>query len=208
MKTAASWLSLIVLVVVLFWPFPAFHIVPLGQASARDGWNDFNAQAFAQQFWKTKLIPAFDQATDAAELLPALEKDPKEARSRFGHLPGMSSTTFFLVKGTGEVVAVEDDGVRLRILTSARETEVLLHTGLLFGNTVRDGTGLIDPGQFPNSQRFNDIATELNRIVEANVIPVLRKLAVPGRKVAFVGCAELEEDETPRPLKVVPVKAE
>jgi predicted lipoprotein len=112
------------------------------------------------------------------------------------------------VKGSGEVLEVNEEGARVRISPGAHEAEALLHTGLLFGNALRDGSGLIDPGQFPNSQHFNDIATELNRLAETNVLPLLRKIAVPGKKLSFIGCAELEEDETPHPLKIVPVRVE
>jgi predicted lipoprotein len=208
MKSGAAWLWLILFAAVLCWFFPAFHLLPLGRTAAPAGKNDFNAQAFAAEFWEAKLIPASEKAADIGSLLAALQKSPKEARMRFGHSPGMSSTTFFFVKGSGDVVAVGEDGVSIKISPEAKEPEILLHTGLLFGNTVRDGTGLIDPSQFPNSQHFNDISTELNRIVETNVIPRLRGIAVPAKKLSFLGCAELEEDEAPRPLKVVPVKVE
>ncbi len=175
---------------------------------ARHSGVGFDAHAFAQDFWNTNLSVNINNATEVSELLAALDKDPKNARARFGHSPGMTSTTFFFVKGSGEVSAIGEEGASVRISPGAHEPEVLLHTGLLFGNTVRDGTGFIDPGQFPNSQNFNDIATELNRLAETNVIPLLRKIAVPGKKLSFVGCAELEEDEAPHPLKVVPVKVE
>jgi len=208
MKTALAWIVAIACGAVLFSFFPLFHVLPLREGSAPRGLADFNARAFAEDFLATKLIAATDKATDVSELLAAIRKDPKDARARLGHSPGMSSTTYFFVKGSGEVSGIEADGVGIRISQGGKEPEVLLQTGLLFGNTVRDGTGLIDPGQFPNSQHFNDIATELNRLVETNVIPVLRKIVVPGKKLTFAGCVELEEDEMPRPLKVVPVKVE
>jgi predicted lipoprotein len=80
---------------------------------------------------------------------------------------------------------------------------------MVFGNTVRDATGLLDMDSFPNSQHFNDLSTELNRIVETRVLPGLRDRAEVGRKVRFVGCAEVARDARRRkPLKVVPVRVE
>jgi predicted lipoprotein len=207
MSRRIGWLVGLIALALLFWRFPAFRVTGL-QDAARDGAVGFDARAFAAEFWKTNLLRNANDATDVSELVAALEKDTKHARARYGHSPGMTSTTFFFVKGSGEVLEVNEEGARVRISPGAHEAEALLHTGLLFGNALRDGSGLIDPGQFPNSQHFNDIATELNRLAETNVLPLLRKIAVPGKKLSFIGCAELEEDETPHPLKIVPVRVE
>ena len=84
--------------------------------------------------------------------------------------------------------------------------DILLPTGLLFGNAVRDGTGLLDASTFPNSQNFNDLSAELNHIIETTLLPELREQAKVGAKISFAGCAEIaEEDADVKPLKVIPV---
>jgi len=82
-----------------------------------------------------------------------------------------------------------------------------LLAGLLFGNTVRDATGLIDASNFPDSRQFNEISTELNRIVEARVIRRLREKSVVGQRIHFAGCAEIpDEGEVASPLPVIPLE--
>jgi predicted lipoprotein len=84
-----------------------------------------------------------------------------------------------------------------------------LQGGLLFGNTVRDGTGLLNVNDFPNSQDFNAISEALNHLVETRVQPKLREQAKVGSVVAFAGCAEVNDGSTDlRPLRVVPVSVE
>ena len=87
--------------------------------------------------------------------------------------------------------------------------EVVLPVGLLFGNAVRDGTGLLNVNDYPNSQDFNDISQALNRIIETRVLPSLRERAKVGATVRFVGCTEIaDESGDLRPLRVVPIQVD
>jgi predicted lipoprotein len=101
---------------------------------------------------------------------------------------------------------VTKNGVSLALKDGDGPADILLPTGLLFGNAVRDGTGLLDASAFPNSQNFNDLSSELNRIVETTLLPQLREQAKVGAKISFAGCAELgDEDTDVKPVKVIPV---
>jgi predicted lipoprotein len=104
------------------------------------------------------------------------------------------------------VVSVTKKGIGLSLKSEGDEVDILLPTGLLFGNAVRDATGLLDASAFPNSQNFNDISTELNRIVEAQVLPELKSRAAIGRRVQFASCAEVvDEEKDLKPLVLIPV---
>lgn len=194
---------------VLLWFFPAFHVVPLKQAMAAKEQGVFNAADFAAKFWNERLSPALSHAPDAATILAALDQNPKAAATNYGHTPGMSDTVYYFMRGTGTVVSVESHGVGVVVRDGTTKPDLLLKTGLLFGNTVRDATGLLSAGDFPNSQNFNDVSTELNRRVEARVQPALRTEARVGATVIFAGCLELAEEESDaRPLKLVPLQIE
>lgn len=192
---------------VLLWIFPPFHIVSLKQVEAAKAQAAFNAPEFAAKFWRERLESALNSAPDATAVLDALAKDPKAAATNYGRTIGMSDTVFYLMRGTGVVVSAEAKGVSVAL--RGGDVDLLLKTGLLFGNTVRDATGLLNASEFPNSQEFNDVSTELNRIVESQIIPSLKTNAAPGRTLRFVVCAEISEDNADeRPLKVIPIRAE
>jgi predicted lipoprotein len=107
------------------------------------------------------------------------------------------------------VLAVSDDEIALAITPGTTNAEIVLLAGLVFGNTVRDGTGLLNVNDYPNSQDFNDISAELNKIIETRVLPKLREGVKVGAAVRFVGCAEVADESTDlRPLKLVPIQAE
>jgi predicted lipoprotein len=188
--------------------FPPVRLVPLRHQAAQTN-AVFNAAAYAADFWSQRLLPALRDAPDAALLLSALASNAPAAAAAYGKTPGMSDAVYYLMQGTGTVCSVQPKAVGVALGQAGGEADLLLGTGMLFGNTVRDASGLLDASLFPNSQHFNDLSTELNRIVETRVISRLKAGAAPGRRLRFAAAAEVESGaEAERPLKVVPVEVE
>lgn len=152
-------------------------------------------------------MPWVGEPSDASTLFFAnYREDPQSAREKFGRKVGVSRAHLFVLRGSGTIMAVDKKGVVVKLEDGGGDTDVVLRTGLLFGNTVRDATGLLDASDFPNSQHFNEISTELNRLVEARVIPKLKQRAAPGRKIQFVGCAQVSDDSAgAQPLTIIPL---
>jgi predicted lipoprotein len=197
------WAGVLVGFGLLSYFLPLFHVVPL--QAARQQSAVFDTGAFVEKFWNTQLLPAQNRAVDANELLEAFRENPKEAVTRFGHRLGLSSTAGFFVSGNGTIVAVEDRSVSIA-LNETGEADVLIETGPVFGNTVRDGSGLLDVNDFPNSRDFNAISSEINRRVEERVFPILKEKAVKGVSVQFAGCVDIADPETDlMPLRLVPI---
>jgi predicted lipoprotein len=206
MKRVVSMLALLVVASGLIWFFPLFHVVPLDRADASKNAISFDAAEFAEAFWAQRLVPALDQAADAVTVLAALRKDPQAARDAYGRAAGLGRARLYLLRGAGTIVSVEKYGIGVSLSASAGAPDIMLRTGLLFGNAVRDVTGLADAGKFSNSKQFNDVSAELNRIVEAQVVPILKRQAEVGRRIQFVGCAEIvSESSNPAPLKLIPL---
>ena len=191
---------------VLGWRFPLFHIVSMKRVQQEQKAGVFDAAKVASGFWETKLLPATERAVDLTTLLAALTKDPVAARKKYGRTLGIGGATMFLVQGSGNVAETGDDAIIVAL--AGTDARISLSTGLLFGNTVRDASGLLDVSAFPNSQEFNDLSTQLNAIVEDRVAPALRKQAAVGKAIRFAGCAELNEDAKPDVLPVIPIKVE
>ena len=205
MKRALLVIVALALLAGFFRLVPLFHMVPLQQTRQAAAAGEFNATHAAQTFWDEQLLKSLARAADAHQVLSALATDAAKARAQYGRTLGISTSTLFFLSGTGRVVAVKKNTVALALSPEGETVDVLLPTGRLFGNTVRDATGLLDASAFPNSQNFNDLSTELNHLVENTVLPQLRELAKPGVVISFTGCAELEEDADVKPLKIIPL---
>lgn len=169
----------------------------------------FDPAEFAETFWNERLLKSFSQAVPAQTLIAAIQSDPAAAGKKFSRSLGLSDSYFYFIAGRGRVLEVTEDEITLAVTESATEAEVSLQVGFLFNNAIRDGTGLLNVNNFPNSQDFNAISEALNHIVETRVQPALREQAKVGSVIQFVGCAEVDDETMDlKPLKVVPIQAE
>jgi len=207
MKRVASIFVSLVLFTVVCWRFPLFHVVPLKTAAAEKAAATFNATQFAETFWTNQLLASIDKTVKADVLLSVIHSDAAAAKMKFCRRVGLSEGYFYFVSGSGRVVAVSDDEATLAVTDGSTNAEVSLQTGLIFGNALRDGTGLLSANDYPNSQDFNDISAALNHIVETRTLPKLREQAKVGAKISFVGCAEVDDEATDlKPLKIIPIE--
>lgn len=204
-----GWLIAVVALAGLCWAFPLFHVVPLKQAAEQKEAGVFSAARFAEKFWDHTLLKSLDKAVKAEVLLPAAQRDAAAARKAHARQLGLSDSYTYFVAGRGRVLTVADDEIALAVSPGETKAEIVLLTGLVFGNTIRDGTGLLNVNDYPNSQDFNDISAELNKLIETRVLPKLRQSAKVGAKIRFAGCAEVADESSDlRPLKLIPIQAE
>lgn len=203
------WLIVIAVAVGICWRFPLFHVVTIAQAVKEKKDATFDPTAFAEKLWSGRLLQSLDQAVSAEVLLPAIQANAAEAKKKYSRSFGMSETYTYFVAGQGRVLAVGEDEILLAVTAGATTAEVALQAGLLFGNAVRDGTGLLSVNDFPDSQDFNGISEALNHLIETRVQPKLRATAKVGAVVKFTGCVEVSDESADlKPLKVVPIRAE
>ena len=193
------------------WRFPLFRVVPLTAPAAVTAGQPaaFDPIGVAAKIWQTDLPAAAARAVEFTTLASALRTDAGAARATFAKTSGLGASYFF-VRGSGQVIAREHNLLRLAVDGAPGET-VAIRLGPVFGNTVRDGCGLLDVNSFPGLQEFNALSAELNALVEKNILPGVRDHAKVGATVTFVGCAEAP-DVAPNAgeplLTIVPIQAE
>ena len=188
--------------------FPLFRIVPIDDAgsvrqSPANAAAPVNVTDYTDEFWNDRLPAAFGNAVDIEELFETVDRDPGEARSKFGRQVGLGGACFFFVRGAGHVEEVAADYCTLKIAGGSRRARI--RTGVVVGNAVRDSTGLIDVNQFANSQDFNNLSVELNQRVETHVIAPSRERLRVGARVSFVGGGQVGDDRDFDRLSLVPV---
>lgn len=204
----AVWGGALIGGLALLYFLPIFHVVPLKAAREESAAEVFDPAAFSDVFWNERLLPSIDRAVDAVDLLKAFNADAADAMKRFGHRLGLSGKSNFFVSGNGRVVAMDGRNISISVLGKG-STDIVINTGPLFGNAIRDGSGLLDVSAFPNSRDFNDISSEINRRVEERVFPLLKDGVAVGVSVRFVGGVEIADGVSdPSPLKLVPVVVE
>ncbi len=151
-----------------------------------------NPSAFARKFWNT----SFNKAIDSAITLEVFEKEFIEKGAlptitKYSHSQGVSDVSYILMKFTGKVKEIRKDKIVLEILNS-RTISYEFNIGNYFGNAVRDVTGLINMGDFINSTEYNEVSSELNKIVKSEVIMPIKNNIKLNDNLTIVGCVEVK----------------
>ena len=168
---------------------------------------NLNPTEFAQKFWKGKFTPCLDSAVEIGDFMSMLKENPKMVFEKYARTQGIGNSSFFLVKGEGVIKSANDDEVLVAVKHGAEEILAKINTGIYFGNAVRDVTGMINMGDFSNTMDYNNVSSELNKIVHAQVVMPFKTKAVKGATVRFVGCAEINREHiNTNDLQLLPVK--
>jgi predicted lipoprotein len=198
------------LVAGLLLAFPLFRIVPLRSPGSGPPATHvaFDSASAAVRIWNTDLRAAAERALELKTFAAQLRANPAETRKTYSKEAGLG-TAYYFVRGSGRVVARDRNYLHVA-LDGTESTVVAIRIGPVFGNAVRDGSGVLEVNSFPGLQEFNALAAELNALVEKQVLPALREKANVGTIVCFAGCAEAPEtigDSSEPILTVVPVEA-
>jgi len=198
--------AIAVLVAAILWVWPPFHVRKLDAslAPSTSTPSQFDAAAVATRMWAELVSTANAEAIDSAKLAAALIADPQAGLS-LGHRTGLGGKTYFFVRGSGRVVEVDAAGVRIDIGVSG--AEVLLKTGPIFGNAVRDGSGHFNIAAH-TSIEANALSAELNRIAETVEQPELLRDAKRDAGLRFIACGEAAVTNGMLVLKLISIATE
>lgn len=196
----------VITIVIICYFFPLFHLHHLDEIERKKQLSQFDPSVFVNDFWDHTLLQSLDKAVPVGTLFPLLQQDPKFAKEKYSNSVGIGSLYYYFIRGTGYVHSIHKDHISIVLELNHQEPDILIKTGKIFGNAIRNGTNLIDVSDFPNSREFNQISTHLNKIVENVVIPSFFQTIKVKDQIQFVGCCEIMNEETDLfPLKIVPI---
>lgn len=144
------------------------------------------------QFIKEDFFPDLQtQPTlEANQLLDSLALDFKGFSERQGKKLGISDDYYFLISGTGRVVNTLEEDILLEI-SGGKGYRIRLATDFIFGNTLRDASGLVDIGEYQNTMDFNEISIALNAYIKETILPPFKQHIGEGDVVKFKGGAKV-----------------
>jgi predicted lipoprotein len=194
-------IALAVPVVIFF----SLKIENLEEYKAANFKETFDATIYAQKIWDEKIPHASENAVEISDLISLLRTVPDDAFNKFGHVLGISKTHYFMLKGKGTIESVEEEF--LRVKTSNNES-IQIATDFIFGNAVRDGSGLVSINEFLNMTDFNNVSVSINKLVKEKVVSKLKIAAMPGMTIEFVGATEINEENIDlQNIRIIPVSA-
>ena len=145
----------------LLYRYPLFRIVRLDEARQERGGTEVSSRSHLPENSGENNFSnrSMRRPMRRTLLKPVAMRTPKSARERYARSLGIGSVYCYFVRGKGQVVAIDESSVAELAGPTTRTNPMCPYsTGLIFGNAIRDGSGLIDVNQFPNSQDFNRIS--------------------------------------------------
>ncbi len=166
----------------------------------------FDAKAYAKTYLLEKIPAAKKEAVEVSDLLSVMKKDSKKAFSDFSHFQNEGDMKYFFVKGEGNVTAIDEEFVSLKIVSG---TEIKLAIQYIFGNTSRDCSGLISIDDFSNTMDLNNVSEEINKLIKAEIVAPFKTKVQKGNTVSFLGGIELSQSN-PKidKMEIVPLQLE
>ena len=204
MKAAKYIIAIVIIIVVAY---NSVYFKKLDEVKAAATAKEFNATQYAQNFWTNKLIPNLNKATDLNQLTAMLSGDATKTFDTYSHALGIGNLRYFLVKGTGTITSMNEDDLSVLLQTDTNKLSITVATEYIFGNAVRDATGLININEFSNTMDFNNVSAELNKIIREKVLAPFKQKARKDDTIELTGAIELNKEHLDlSKIEVIPVK--
>jgi len=169
--------------------YNSVYFIPLDEKKASEKTSTFDVESFVDELWDQQLQPAFDSAVSFSTLISKLQEKPLETFKSHGLSLGIGNIAYFKVKGEGTVITVNENNV----LVQVDDRLVEIETEFVFGNAIRDASGLIKINDFDKTSDFNAISEAINQKVREEVIPYFRQNVKEGDTIQFHGAIELNK---------------
>jgi len=167
----------------------------------------FDAVAFSKKLWEEKLPVKISSAVELAVFIKAAHANPADAFSKYTNALGIGNYRYALVKAEGTVIEIGEDDITLQIKIDDSLMTAKLATEFIYGNAIRDASGLVDVKDFPNTMDLNNISEELNKMVRKTVLPPFKTAVKKGDKIIVNGAIEIHKEHIKwNELEIIPVR--
>jgi predicted lipoprotein len=167
----------------------------------------FDAVAFSKKLWKEKLPTKLDSAVELATFIKAAQSNPADAFSKYTNALGIGNYRYALIKTEGIVADIKEDDITLQVKYGDSLMTAKLATEFIYGNAIRDASGLVDVKDFPNTMDLNNISEELNKTVRKTVLPAFKAAVKKGDKIIITGAIEIHKEHIKwNELEIIPVQ--
>lgn len=182
--------------------YNSLYFRPLDEKLSEGQEITFDAKSFVDGIWGSDLSVAYDSAIDLTMLMDRLDQDPELTFKQEAQALGIGNIGYFKVEGEGIVLSVNENNVFLQV----GDLQVEIETEFIFGNAVRDASGLIELNDYDKTSDFNLISESINDKIRKEVIPSFRAAVEKGDSIEFKGALELNKAHLKLDqLEVIPV---
>ncbi|GAB3525594.1 DUF2291 family protein [Emticicia fontis] len=165
--------------------------------------TSFDFKIFADSLYYQGILKS-THAVELSQLMASLQSNQDSTFKAYGNRLGIGNSAYFMVKGEGKVLEKQDDG--LKVMTDDN-TVFSIDTKYIFGNAIRDASGLVKLTDFKTNADFNKLSEALNTIIREKAIPEDLKNINIGDKIVVTGATKLNKGKDKQStLSILPVK--
>ena len=204
MKRYIKYLLLIVVIGLV--AYKSVYVKKLsGMKVATD--EKFDAVVISKKLWEEKLPAKLGSAVELGTFIKAAQANPADAFSKYTNALGIGNYRYALIKVEGVVTNIYEDDITLQVKLGDSLMTAKIATEFIYGNAIRDASGLVDVKDFPNTMDLNNISEELNKMVRKTVLPPFKASVRKGDKVIVTGAIEIHKEHIKwNELEIIPVQ--
>ncbi len=171
--------------------------------------DKFDATAYAQLLWKNRMQGKLDSAVELSTLIKEVEANQQMALDKYGNALGIGNYRYVLVKAIVNVTEIKADELQVKYQFENKQIDAVLATEYIYGNAVRDASGLVTVKDFSNTDDLNGISEAMNDKIRKEVLPSFKKAIQKGQKVQLVAAIELNKAFVKwNGLELIPIQLE
>ncbi|HEY5918351.1 MAG TPA: DUF2291 domain-containing protein [Chryseolinea sp.] len=192
---------------IAFLGYKSVYFRKLDDVQAASSSKAFNASTFARNFYDNKLLQRADSAVELSTLISMLRSEPRQAFKQYSRALAIGNIRYFLVRGEGTITSIGEYSTMVELNGQSTKTNVNIATEFVYGNAIRDASGLLNLNDFSNTADFNSISENINNIIRKEVLPPFVAAAKEGTAVKFAGAIELNQKYVDvESIEVVPIR--
>ncbi|MGM8363251.1 DUF2291 domain-containing protein [Flavobacterium sp. ARAG 55.4] len=162
--------------------------------------ENFDFRAYADSIYYKGILKS--EKISLTDLSSMMKVNPEPTFEKYGNRLGIGNSAYFMIQSTGKIIDIKDG---LYTIADEKNGIIYIDTKYIFGNAIRDASGLVKLTDFKTNSEFNKVSESLNDIIRNEVIPKEISKVKLGDSIRFNGAIKLSKNQNLREkITVIP----
>jgi len=187
MKKRYTYILGLLIVLTLGYNSVYFKKLSVVKAATKE---NFDFKAYADSIYYKGILKS--KKITLSDLTSLMQSNPETTFEKYGNRLGIGNSAYFMIQSTGKIIDIKDG---LYTIADEKNGIVYIDTKYIFGNAIRDASGLVKLTDFKTNAQFNKVSESLNDIIRNDVIPKEISKVKVGDSISFSGAIKLSKKQ-------------
>lgn len=187
MKKRYAYILGLLIVLTLGYNSVYFKKLSVVKAATKE---NFDFKAYADSIYYKGILKS--KKITLSDLTSLMQSNPETTFEKYGNRLGIGNSAYFMIQSTGKIIDIKDG---LYTIADEKNGIVYIDTKYIFGNAIRDASGLVKLTDFKTNAQFNKVSESLNDIIRNDVIPKEISKVKVGDTISFSGAIKLSKKQ-------------